>query len=157
MKLFKSLPGTKLLAGSVDICIQQYPYSILLERTVFSVLDCFIWNHLVAISQEAEIYAGHVDLRDIFSQLHEIVAFHIPSSSMQKGIRESLLQMGIRHFRPKQSTKPFYPAGIFTLVCEFLKCLQKSSGFVDLLRRFGLHALSNLKGRQRDKQHCKKT
>lgn len=68
---------------------------------MFSLLACFIWSHLIAISQEAGIYADHEDLRGVFSQLHKIVAFHIPSSPMQEGIRESLLQVEIRHFRPK--------------------------------------------------------
>lgn len=93
---------------------------------MFSVLACFIWNQLIAISQEAGIYADHEDLRGTFSQLHKIVAFHIPSSPVQEGIRESLLQMGIRHFRPKLNTEPFYPAGTFTLVCRVPEALAKN-------------------------------
>lgn len=93
---------------------------------MFSVLACFVWNHLIAISQESGISADHEDLRGIFSQLHKVVAFHIPSSSMQEGIREYLLQVGIRHFRPKQNPEPFYPADTLTLVFKVPAVLAKT-------------------------------
>lgn len=93
---------------------------------MFSILACFIWNRLIAISLKGVVYADNEDLGGIFSHLHKIVAFHIPSSSMQEEIRESLLQMGIRHFRPKQSTGPFYPTGTFTWVCRAPEVLAKT-------------------------------
>lgn len=117
---------------------------------MFSVLACFIWNHLISIYQESGISADHEDLRGIFSQLHKVVAFHIPSSSMQERIREYLLQVGIRHFRPKQNPESFYPAGTFTLVCRVPEVLAKILCVCWFTEKVGLHVHSNLRGKQGD-------